>query len=131
MDSKKRAQLEANGWVVTSVEEFLGLTPEEVAYIDLKLRLARDLKRRRVEKQFTQTALADLIGSSQSRVAKMENGDPSVSIDLMIRALLFLGVTPSDLARIIDSFEPPEQSKSTLTGASTAEAIHISKPVDA
>ncbi|RKX43571.1 MAG: transcriptional regulator, partial [Verrucomicrobia bacterium] len=54
------------------------------------------------EKQgVTQVALAKLIGSSQSRVAKMEAGDSSVTIDLLMRALLALGLTKKDLSRIV------------------------------
>ncbi len=96
MDSKKRQKLEEAGWAIGSAEEFLELTPEEAAYIELKLNLARNLHAARQEKQLTQSALARLIHSSQSRVAKMEKGDPTVSLDLLVRALLALGKTPQD-----------------------------------
>lgn len=107
MDLKKRTQLEDSGWVSTTVEAFLGLSPEEIAYINLKLYLASSVKGQRKERKFTQQALATLMGSSQSRIAKMENGDPSVSLDLMFRALMYLGVSKGQLAQIIDKFEPP------------------------
>ena len=97
MDSEKRQKLKEAGWVVGSTDEFLQLTPEETAYIELKLNLARNLRAARQEKQLTQSALARLIHSSQSRVAKMEKGDPTVSLDLLVRALLALGKTPQEL----------------------------------
>ena len=103
MDKRKRAQLETKGWSVAAIQEFLELTPEEMAYIDLKLHLARQIKELRQEKRITQVALANLMGSSQSRVAKMEAGDPTVSIGLRVRSLLMLGASPKELGLIIGS----------------------------
>ncbi|GAI89619.1 unnamed protein product [marine sediment metagenome] len=97
----KRERLEKKGWKVGTAEEFLGLSPEEVAYIDLKLRLGQTLLKHRKKDHLTQAELARRINSSQSRVAKMEGGDPSVSLDLLIRALLALGASHQDLARAI------------------------------
>lgn len=85
------------------MQEFLGLSAAESALIEIRLALARGLRVRRERKHLTQGSLARRIGSSQSRVAKMEAGDPSVSIDLLVRALLALGADPRDLARIIGS----------------------------
>jgi len=98
--SKKR-KLEAKGWRVGDADDFLDLSPEESAYIELKLRLADSLRRTRIRLRFTQEKVASLLHSSQSRVAKMEAGDSSVSIDLMIRSLIELGVSNRDLGRII------------------------------
>jgi len=101
MHSAKRKKLEAAGWRTGTAAEFLGLTPEEEAYIELCARLAGGVRARRLRRKLTQVELARMLGSSQSRVAKMEAGDPSVSMDLMVRSLLALGATPRDLARII------------------------------
>ena len=103
MDKAKRKRLESRGWKVGTVEEFLGLSPEESAYIELKLKLSESLKRYREEKNLTQSQLAQIVGSSQSRVAKMEVGDPSVSVDLLIRSLFALGVSKREMGRIIAS----------------------------
>lgn len=84
-----------------SAQEFLGLTAEEAAFIELKLVLARSLRQKRERKGLTQTELAELIESSQSRVAKMEAGDRTVSLDLLVRSLLVMGTTKRELARII------------------------------
>ena len=103
MDKAKRKRLESKGWKVGTVEDFLGLSPEESAYIELKLKLSESLKRYREEKNLTQSQLAQIVGSSQSRVAKMEVGDPSVSVDLLIRSLFALGVSKREMGRIIAS----------------------------
>jgi predicted XRE-type DNA-binding protein len=106
MDPKKKEQLAAKGWIATSVADFLALTPEETAHIELKLQLSAALKQRRQEKQITQAQLADLLHSSQSRIAKMEKGDPSVSLDLLVRSLFALEVTTEELARFISVAAP-------------------------
>ena len=102
----KRRRLLERGWVVGDAEEFLGLTVEELALVDLRLRLANGLKLQRVQRRLTQGELAKVVRSSQSRVAKMEAGDPSVSIDLLFRSLIALGASSSDLAKIISSRKP-------------------------
>ena len=101
MREDKKRRLEAKGWKVGSAEEFLRLSDEESAYIDLKLRLAEGLRERRQRNRLSQVELAKMIKSSQSRVAKMESGDPSVSLDLLIRSLLALGISDRELSRII------------------------------
>ena len=101
MRASKRDKLKARGWKVGDPAEFLGLTPEEEALIELRLKLSDGLRNRRVRKRLTQVALAKAVNSSQSRVAKMEAGDPTVSIDLLVRSLIALGVSNRDLAKII------------------------------
>ena len=99
MKLEKKKRLETAGWRVGTVSEFLGLTDEETALIELKLDLARAVKAERIRRQITQDELGRLLGSSQSRVAKMEAGDPTVSIDLLVRSLLRLGVNRRELVR--------------------------------
>lgn len=101
MRESKRRRLEAKGWRVGTTSEFLDLTPADEAYIELRLRLADGLRARRLKKRLTQAAFARAIRSSQSRVAKMELGDSSVSLDLLITSLLALGVSRTDLATLI------------------------------
>ena len=107
MREDKRRRLEARGWKVGSTQQFLRLTDEEAAYIDLKVRLAASLSVRRQRRRLTQAELAKLLRSSQSRVAKMEAGDPSVSLDLLIRSLLVLGTSHRELSLIISARPPP------------------------
>ena len=106
MRDAKRKRLEAKGWRIGNAREFLGLTDEEAAYIELKLRLASGLRVRRRRRRLTQAELARLLRSSQSRVAKMETGDPSVSLDLLVRSLLTLGASTVELSRIISARRP-------------------------
>ena len=101
MKQAKRKRLEAAGWRVSTVSEFLGLTDEETALIELKLDLARAVRAERVRRRMTQEELGKVLGSSQSRVAKMEAGDPTVSIDLLVRSLLKVGVNRQELVRHI------------------------------
>jgi DNA-binding XRE family transcriptional regulator len=101
MDDKKKKRLKRKGWLVGDAKDFLGLTDEEAAYIELKLALSKKLRQKRTGKKLTQAQLAKMIKSSQSRVAKMEAGDPAVSIDLLIRSLLVLGITKTELARVL------------------------------
>lgn len=101
MKKAKRARLERSGWKVGTAREFLGLSDEEAKFLDLKLALASALRRKREREGLSQTALAKLIESSQSRVAKIEAGDRSVTLDLIVRSLLAMGTSPRELARII------------------------------
>lgn len=93
MNNAKKKRLEAQGWKVGTTEEFLNLSAEEVAYIELKLALSKALQELRKSKKLTQVDLARRIKSSQSRVAKMESADSSVTIDLMFRSLFALGAS--------------------------------------
>ncbi len=90
----------ALGWKDGTVAEFLGLTPEESALIEIKLALSRRLRERR-QKRMTQAQLAEKLQSSQSRIAKAEIGDGSVSIELLVRAMLATGATPKEIGRAI------------------------------
>jgi predicted transcriptional regulator len=101
MRRRKKERLERKGWRFGTVQDFLDLTNEEAAYVDLRLRLADSLRLRRQKRNLSQMGLAKLLHSSQSRVAKMEGGDSSVSLDLLIRSLLALGASRRDLARTI------------------------------
>jgi ribosome-binding protein aMBF1 (putative translation factor) len=101
MKKSKRQKLEAAGWRIGSAAEFLDLTKEEASLIEMKIGLADSIRKRRQARKLTQTQLAKRLGSSQSRVAKMEIADPSVSMDLLVRALLELGATRSQVAKAI------------------------------
>jgi DNA-binding XRE family transcriptional regulator len=99
--ASKRKKLEEAGWKTGSIEDFLGLSPEELAYVEMKLALSRFLKEKRIKKNLSQVEFASRIESSQSRVAKMETGDPSVSIDLLMKSLLALGASKKEVATVI------------------------------
>ncbi|SRR5690606_8139602 len=101
MNSVKKKRLEAKGFKVGSVDEFLDLSPEESKIIELKITLGKRLQEYRKAKRLTQHEVARKIKSSQSRVAKMESGDPSVSLDLLIRSFFALGASQKQLARMV------------------------------
>jgi ribosome-binding protein aMBF1 (putative translation factor) len=103
MNTKKRKHLEAAGWRVGTAAEFLGLDEQQALLVELKLALADAVRARRTKLGLTQQALARRLGSSQSRVAKLESADPSVSMDLLVTALLGLGATRRELAKIVGS----------------------------
>lgn len=96
----KRARLEAKGWKVGTVAEFLELTPEESALIEIKLARSRRLRERR-QKRTTQAQLAEKLQSSQSRIAKAETGHGSVSLELLVRAMLATGASPKEIGKAI------------------------------
>ena len=101
MEKAKKKRLEKAGWKVGTVGQFLGLSKEEAAFVEVKLRLAKQFLDRRRSLKMSQVAVAKKIRSSQSRVAKMEAGDPSVSIDLLVRSLIALGEDVSTLERTL------------------------------
>lgn len=101
MDAKTRKRLEDGGWVVGDAQSFLGLSDAEMAYIGLRIAISGALRERRIAAGLTQQEIAERIGSSQSRVAKMESGYTSVSLDLLVRALLATGATLLDVATAI------------------------------
>jgi ribosome-binding protein aMBF1 (putative translation factor) len=101
MREGKRKKLDAKGWKIGTAKDFLGMSDEEESYVNLRLSLAEGLKTRRQARGVTQIGLAQAIKSSQSRVAKMEAGDPTVSLDLLVKSLFALGASNRELAAII------------------------------
>jgi len=101
--AEKRRQLESAGWRVGDARDFLALSDDEAQFVEIKLALARRLRQLREKRNWTQAELAKRVGSSQSRVAKMEAADPTVSVDLLVRSLLAIGADRRELGRIVGS----------------------------
>src|SRR5262245_7814494 len=101
VQTSRRKKLERAGWTVGSAEDFLQLSSDERRFVDVKLALADGLRRRREQLGLTQSQVASRFGSSQSRVAKMEAADRSVTIDLLVKSLFRLGSSSRDLARLL------------------------------
>jgi len=99
MNSTRLKRLRAAGWKVGSTKDFLKLSDEEAMLVELKLSLTDALKQVRRKRRLSQIDLAQRMGSSQSRVAKIEAGDPSVSFDLIVRAFFATGATRQELQR--------------------------------
>lgn len=102
MNTAKRKRLEAKGWRVGSAGDFLGLSDEEAALVEMKISLSQALRGRREARGLSQTAFAKRMHSSQSRVAKMEAADPTVSFDLLVRGLIMLGAKPRDIGKVLE-----------------------------
>jgi predicted XRE-type DNA-binding protein len=101
MDKAKHDRITAAGWKSGDAADFLELSAEEAAYVELKLALADYLRELRTRNAWTQAQVARRLGSSQSRVAKMEAADASVSLDLLVKSLLALGASRSEVGRVI------------------------------
>ena len=101
MDKGKRNNLEHAGWRVGDATSFLQLDEAEATYVALKSELGQALRSRRQALHLSQDTLARRLGSSQSRLAKMETADASVSLDLLVRTLLRLGLSRGSLARLL------------------------------
>ena len=110
MKAIKKQKLRKAGWKVSTAAEFLGLSAEEEALVTMKLNLVEGVRALRMRNHITQAELAKRLGSSQSRVAKLEAGDRSVSLDLLMRALLSLGASKKDIAGIIGMRNAGEES---------------------
>ena len=99
MSSTKLKRLKAAGWKVGTTKDFLGLSDQEAALVEVKLSLIDALKKSRQKRRLSQVDLAQRMGSSQSRIAKIEAGDSSVSLDLIVRALIAAGATQQDIRK--------------------------------
>jgi ribosome-binding protein aMBF1 (putative translation factor) len=106
MKKSKRTRLAAHGWRVGNAADFLELSAEESALVETKLALSESVRERRSKQGLSQAELARRLKSSQSRVAKIEAADPTVSADLLLRALFALGATPGDVASAIRRGRP-------------------------
>ena len=101
MKIEKKARLESVGFKVGSADEFLGLSTGESALVSLRLQLANEVRRRRLNQQCSQAELARRLHSSQSRIAKLEAAEPDVSLDLLFRALLATGARMRDVGKVV------------------------------
>jgi predicted XRE-type DNA-binding protein len=101
MTKSKRDKNDGGGFVRTTVGEWLDLTAAQVEMIEVRVALAKKLRRMREGRQMTQADLAKSLGTSQPRVSKMEAGDPEVTLDLLIRSLLALGASRGVIGRTI------------------------------
>ena len=101
MNAAKRKKLEKAGWSVGSASDFLELSEAESTVVEIKIGLTKLLKDQRKRKRVTQIELAKRIGSSQSRIAKIESADRSVSIKLIVKSLVSLGASLNEIGGTI------------------------------
>lgn len=101
MTPHRKKALEAAGFQVGTVQKFLGLSDAEMHVVEIRVRLAKALRALRQKKGLSQADVARLIESSQARVATMENGGSGATLDLLVRALVVLGMTPRQLGSVV------------------------------
>jgi DNA-binding XRE family transcriptional regulator len=87
MNKAQKARFEKAGWKIGKETELLGLSPAEAALVEAKIGLGDAVRTVRQRRHLSQATLAKLMGSSQSRVAKVENRDPEVSLELQMKAI--------------------------------------------
>lgn len=88
-------------WKSGSAYDFLELSAEEIELVEIRLAFSRKMKELRLASGRTQAQIAKLIQSSQSRVAKIEAGDPSISLDRQIKSLIMLGLTRKQVGKLM------------------------------
>jgi DNA-binding XRE family transcriptional regulator len=103
MKKSKKEKLQKLGYIVTDTKEYLGLSDEEMALIDLKIQLMNKLRVIRKKAGVTQKELAKIMQTSQSRIAMLEGGSSDVSLDLVCKALFALGISKKQIAKVIAS----------------------------
>jgi DNA-binding XRE family transcriptional regulator len=101
LSKERKAKLQKAGFKVGTVQEFLGLSDAEMIIIDMRIALGKKIRVARERQQLTQSDLAKRIRSSQPRVAKIESGEEGVSLDLMTKAALAVGMTRKQIAKAI------------------------------
>jgi transcriptional regulator with XRE-family HTH domain len=87
------------------------LTEEERQIVEFRLMVGRGVRRLREDHRLTQQQLADRIGSTQSRVAKIEAASREVSLDLMLRGFFSAGGRLTDLIPTPRSPSPPARPR--------------------
>ncbi len=111
-EAKKATRLESAGWKTVTVQNFLGLSDEDMAIIEVKVALAKRLRAQRARAGLSQAEVAKTVRSSQPRVAKMEAADKTVSIDLLVKALVKTGVSIQDIGRSLEKVPPAKDRAS-------------------
>ena len=111
-EARKAARLEKAGWKTTTVQEFLGLSDVDMAIIEVKVALAKRLRAQRTRAGLSQVEVAKIVRSSQPRVAKMEAADKTVSIDLLVKALVKTGVSVQEIGRSLEKIAPSKEKPS-------------------
>ena len=101
MDNKKRKRLETAGWTFGNAEDFLGMSSEEAAYLNVKLTLAREVENQRKKAGLSQAALAARLKTQQPNIARIEKAQQSVTLDALFKTLLALGLSPRKIAAFL------------------------------
>lgn len=101
MSAAKRKRLEEAGFHFGDYAEFSGMTEQEREITEIKLALCRLLATKRKSGRMSQAELAEIMGFSQPRVAKLESADAAVGLDATLKALFAVGATRQEIARAV------------------------------
>ena len=115
MDTQTLKRLQDAGFVPTTITAFLELSPAEEAFVETKVRFTALLKQTRLERGWTQAQLAKELGTRQQMIARAERGGDSITIDFLLRALVTLNLSLTDLGaelRALDAALHPEMAAS-------------------
>lgn len=127
MDAKKRKALEAAGFRVGTVAEFLGLTPEEERLVELRVSLGRAVRHRRERADLTQQQLAERARTTQPRIAKIESAAGGVTLDRMFAALFAAGGSMRDLVDLVPAAEAPKAEAARKAKAGVVRVARSAK----
>lgn len=117
MNRTQKKRFEQAGWKIGTAGELLGLTEAEEAFVEAKLRLGQAVRTLRLRKHLSQAALAKLMGSSQPRVAKLENRDPEVTLDLQMKAIFAASANARrDFQGLIKKWSAAPRARPAATG---------------
>ena len=110
--------------------DMLGLTQAESHHIEIKQALRFLLRSLRARLRLTQAQAARKLKTSQSRFSKMENGDPKVSLDLLITSALGLGATFREIGEAIASWpgEPGVEEDAEVANANRSGTQPSAEP---
>ena len=100
LSERRRAVLERKGASEVDVQKWLGLSDAEMKVVELRVRLSREVRHRRMAAKMTQEELATRIGVSQPRIPEIEKGASS-SLESMVLAYLATGADMADLGRVV------------------------------
>lgn len=124
MDAEERGRLEAKGFRIGTVAEFLSLSPGEPAVVDMRIALARNLREQRLTRGVQQADLAAKARTTQKRISLMENGDKSILIDRLFAANVELGICPGELLKqLSESLQEPYADYSEATTISVRKRV--------
>ena len=100
MDAERKKKREAADWKFGDYADFLDMTPEEKAVVEIRLAATREMERLRAENPISQEELARRMGTKQPNVSKLFKNPGKATLDTLFRALLALGSTPKKIAAL-------------------------------
>ena len=86
--------------------------------------LGERIKALRLAKCYTQEQVAEYLGVSRQKYARIENGTNSITLDILSRVAEYLDVTVADITRVLDE-EPAVSYRTGVEGSSSEKMIEM------